>query len=163
MRVPRITRAENRGQSAGSSTVIGNAEHPPYVVEERALQAALAPPDVAALAAEGSSDRSLSAAGHKSPPPPARRHNDSSRRDGSSQSPSQTRYRHQLPLIPSTEIPTLVKSSARRRSSTVRSTKSRIHCGESFIPKWLCHPERSEGSMRPYSRPQRRSELSRCT
>ena len=38
-----------------------------------------------------------------------------------------------LPLIPSTPIPTLVKSSANWPSPTVRSTKSRIHCGESFM------------------------------
>ena len=66
MRVLRITRAENRGQSAGSSTVIGNGvaspvvvgallmEERPLLVEERPFRAASGPFEVAALAAEGS-------------------------------------------------------------------------------------------------------------
>src|SRR5206468_3757540 len=37
------------------------------------------------------------------------------------------------PLIASTAMPAAVRSSASRRSSTRSSTKSRIHCGESFI------------------------------
>src|SRR3984957_1659854 len=37
------------------------------------------------------------------------------------------------PLIPSAAMPTEVKSSASRLSSTARSTNSRIHCGDSFM------------------------------
>src|SRR5580692_8403596 len=49
------------------------------------------------------------------------------------------------PMIPSTAIPDAVKSSASRRSSTVSSTNSRTHCGESLIAsiapasRRLCH------------------------
>src|SRR3954466_6832411 len=42
------------------------------------------------------------------------------------------------PEMPSTAIPIAVRSSARRRSSEGNSTKSRIHCAESFI--WSHRP-----------------------
>src|SRR5882724_10495459 len=50
-----------------------------------------------------------------------------------------------LPVMPSTAMPTEVRSCARRRLSTLGSTNSRSHVTESFISNLVASPRQSPG------------------